>query len=345
MALSIALPSDGPLHRPALAFLDACGLGVTRASSRRYTASMRALPGATVLFQRAADIPSGLEAGLADAGIVGLDRFRESGRDVNGSKLVFPDLGFGHCSLVLGIPDSWIDVASIADLAEVSIEIRESVGDLRVGTKYPRLVSSFLLENGVSHFQLVQPSGAIEVMPGAGSADIIADITETGTTLRENRLKTIRRGEIFASRACLVVNVNSVRGDQQKMDNALTLVERMEGRLNSAEYYSVTANLRGVSPEAVAKRVLRHSDTSGIGGPTISKVYSARDEQLFAVTLAVRKDRLTSAVKLIREAGGAGITVIQPDYVFHAESRAQCMLTGQARAVAQVGPGSGAADA
>ncbi len=290
---------------------------------------MKGLPGATVLLQRAADIPTGLETGLADAGIVGLDRFRESGRDAGSIQPVFSDLGFGHCTLVLGVPESWIDVASIADLAEVSMELRESVGDLRVGTKYPRLVSSFLLENGISHFQLVQPSGALEVMPGAGSADIIADITETGTTLRENRLKTVRGGEIFASRACLVVNVNSVRAEQQKMDSALTMVELIEGRLNSEGFYSVTANLGGASAEAVAARVLRHADTSGIDGPTISKVHTAGDKQLFAVTLVVRKDRLTSAVKLIREAGGAGVTVIQPDYVFHAESRAQSVLTGR----------------
>ena len=290
---------------------------------------MKGLPGATVLLQRAADIPAGLESGLADAGIVGLDRFRESGRDASGSQLVFSDLGFGYCALVLGVPESWIDVASIADLAEVSIELRESVGDLRVGTKYPRLVSSFLLENGISHFELVQPSGALEVMPGAGSADIVADISETGTTLRENRLKTIRGGEIVTSRACLVVNVNSVRADAKKMARALTMVELIEGRLNSDGFYSLTANLMGTSAESVANRVLRHSDTSGIGGPTIAKVYSAGDEQLFAVTLVVRKDRLTSAIKLIREAGGAGITVMQPDYVFHAESEAQSVLTGQ----------------
>ena len=345
MAIRIAIPSDGPLHEPALAFLSSCGLGVTRTSSRRYTASMKGLPGATVLFQRAADIPSGLEAGLADAGVVGLDRFRESGRDANGSQVVFSDLGFGHCSLVLGVPESWIDVASVADLAEVSIELRESVGDLRVGTKYPRLVSSYLLKNGISHFQLVQPSGALEVMPGAGSADIVADISETGTTLRENRLKTIRGGEIFASRGCLVVNVNSVRADKQKLDSALTMVELIEGRLNSGGFYSVSANLRGTSAEEVARRVLRHADTSGIDGPTISKVHSATDEQLFAVTLVVRKDRLTSAIKHIREAGGAGITVIQPDYVFHAESRAQCLLTGKSGPAVRSGSLSGASHA
>ena len=151
MALRVAIPSNGPLHEPTLEFLGSCGLGVTRTSSRRYTASMKGLPGATVLLQRAADIPAGLETGLTDAGVVGLDRFRESGRDVGGIQPVFSDLGFGHCTLVLGVPESWIDVSSMADLAEVSIELRESVGDLRVGTKYPRLVSSFLLENGISH--------------------------------------------------------------------------------------------------------------------------------------------------------------------------------------------------
>ena len=284
------------------------------------------MPGATVLFQRASDIPAGVDDGLADMGIVGLDRFRESGRGDNDTQLIFPDLGFGHCALLLGVPESWIDVSSMADLSEVSRELRETVGDMRVGTKFPRLVSSFLLENGVVHFSLVQPSGAIEVMPGAGSADIVADISETGITLRENRLKTIRGGVVITSRACLIVNVDSMRANELKMECALALVERIEGRLNSTGFYSVTANLKGGSAEAVARDMLRHTAISGIGGPTISKVYSAGDEELFAVTVVVEKDRLSSAVKLIRESGGAGITVSQPDYVFHAESKAQELL-------------------
>ena len=327
MAFQLAIPSDGALHEPALAFLRSCGLGVLRTNSRRYTAEIPSLSQASALFQRAADIPARVDEGAAEAGVVGLDRFHESLRDGGSTTLVFSGLGFGHCDLVLGVPESWVDVTSLADLSDLSIEFRETVGDLRIATRYPRLVSSFLLKNGITHFSLVQTGGALEAMPATGMSDIIADISETGTTLRENRLKTISGGMIFSSQACLIANVKALRSDERKMESAIALVERIEGHLNSADFYSLTANLRGETAEEVASYVLRHADISGISGPTIARVYTPSEGGWYAVTIVVEKDRLLSAVDLLRQIGGTGITVSHPDYVFQAESKARSLLT------------------
>ena len=73
-ALHMVLPSDGDLHEPTLNFLASCGLPVRRPSARRYTATIPALPGVEVLFQRAADVTQKVEEGSADLGITGLDR-------------------------------------------------------------------------------------------------------------------------------------------------------------------------------------------------------------------------------------------------------------------------------
>ena len=321
------MPSDGALHEPSLMFLRACGVGVLRANQRRYTADIPTLPGVTVLFQRGSDITPKVEEGSADLGIVGLDRFLEMSRDGGASGVVIEGLGFGHCELVVGVPDSWIDVTSLADVADLSMEFREEGRDLRVATKWPRLVERFLLGNGVNYFSLVQSSGALEAAPSMGYADLVADISETGATMRENRLKAIRGGTILESEACLIANRHSLRSDQAKLGKAKALAELMDAHLESQELYSITANMKGEAPEEVATYVLNHADISGLRGPTISKVYTPDGEGWYAVTVVVERERLLQAVDHLRRLGGSSVTVSQPNYVFRSQCAAVDRLT------------------
>ena len=326
-SLRLAVPSDGALHEPTLAFLRACGVGVLRPNQRRYTADMPALPGVSVLFQRSADITGKVEEGNADMGIVGMDRFLEMRRDVGATKIVIDKLGFGRCELVVGVPDAWIDVTSVADLADLSMELREQGRDLRVATKSPRLVERFLLSNGVNYFSIVHSSGTLEAAPAMGFADIIADITETGVTMRENRLKTIKGGTVVTSEACLIGNSASVGSDEDRLGLATSLVELVEAYLESREMYSITANMKGEAPEDVASCVLEHSDISGLRGPTISKVYTDDGQGWYAVTVVVERSKLLTAVDRLRQIGGSSVTVSQPSYVFRAERNAAARLT------------------
>ena len=94
MSLRLALPSEGALFEGAAQFMASCGLRVSRASSRRYTATVPALPGVGVLFQRQSDITSEIDGESADIGIVGLDRYRESRREGGDTLLILDDLGF-----------------------------------------------------------------------------------------------------------------------------------------------------------------------------------------------------------------------------------------------------------
>ena len=324
--LRLAVPSDGALHEPTLAFLRACGVGVLRPNQRRYTADMPALPGVSVLFQRSADITPKVEEGSADMGVVGMDRFLEMRRDLGSTKIVIDGLGFGRCELVVGVPDAWIDVTSVADLADLSLEFREQGRDLRVATKSPRLVERFLLSNGVNYFSIVHSSGTIEAAPAMGFADIIADITETGVTMRENRLKTIKGGTVIASEACLIGSA-SIGADEGRLGLATSLVELVEAYLESREMYSITANMKGEAPEDVASYVLEHSDISGLRGPTISKVYTDDGQGWYAVTVVVERGKLLTAVNRLRQIGGSSVTVSQPNYVFRAERNAVARLT------------------
>ena len=321
--LRLAVPSSGRLHELTISFLRSCGLGVSRSNSRSYTAQIPTLAGMQVIFLRNSDVPPMVEEGSADLGIVGGDRFLEMRREGGSTDVVIAELGYGHCKLEMGVPDSWVDVTSLADLADVAMrEFREKHTDLRVATKYPRLVGGFLLNNGIGYFLLVQSSGALEVAPAMGYADVIADITSTGATMRENRLKSIGGGTILESQACLIANKRTIVDRNERLELARTFVEFIEAHLESEGFYSVTANMRGETPEEVAGHLLGNPDVSGLRGPTISKVHTRDSEGWYAVTVIVEKSKLVSAVGSLRKMGGSSVTVSQPSYVFDSDSTA-----------------------
>ncbi len=320
--LRLAVPSDGELHEPSLQFLKSCGMPIRRANTRRYTANIPSLSKATVLFQRTADITSKVDEGSADIGIVGLDRFLELHRAGGSAMLVMEDLGFGNCDLVLAVPDSWVDVTSTADLADISAEFREQAKDLRIATKYPHLVERFLYRKGVNFFNLVPASGAIEAAPAVGFADVIADISSSGITLKENRLKTLSDGTILSSQACLIGNRDLLNMDYDKLEQAKIILERIEAHATAQEYCRITANVAGSSAEAIASN-LQKRGLGGLHGPTISKVYSPGEkESWYAVTLVLNKSDLLKATDSLRGMGGYSTTVFQPDYVFQKECSA-----------------------
>jgi ATP phosphoribosyltransferase len=257
-----------------------------------------------------------VEEGSADLGIAGLDRFLEIRAEGGDSILVMEDLEFGRCELVMGVPDSWVDVSSMGDLADLSLELRERGKDLRIATKYPRLVQRHLFRHGVNYFSLVQSSGTLEAAPAMGFADVIADITSSGTTMRENRLKTLVDGTILASQACLIGNKRLLAQEQSTCLETKGLLEHVEAYLRARDFFSITANIRGDSPEEVAAHVTQRPELSGLKGPTIARVYSGDAGTWYAATVVVPRDRLLMAVDHLRQIGGESVTVFQAYYVF-----------------------------
>jgi len=325
--LRFAIPSSGNLHEPALDFLKACGIGVSRPNSRKYTAEIPSLPGVAVHFQRQSDIPMQVEDGMADVGIVGHDGFLERRRDGGNAETIIERLGFAQSELVIQVPESWVDVSSMADLADLAMDFRQQGTQLQVATKYPRLTEKFLLANGVNFVTLIPSSGTLEISPAMGSADIITDISSTGTTMRANRLKTIHGGTVVSSEACIIGNRAGIASDPAKLGPAIALVERIEAYQNSRNFYSVTANVRGEDEDSVAQYVLEHTDISGLRGPTISMVYTGDESGWYAVTVIVEKRKLLDAVNRFRQIGGTSVTVTQPSYMFHSKSKAAEFIT------------------
>ncbi len=318
--IRLALPSKGRMQAPALEFLARCGFDVKQSVTRGYLGSISQFPGVTVLFQRPRDIAVSVANGGVDFGITGYDVIADTGgtdtggTDAHGHTCVIHDaLGFGKCKVVVAVPEGWAGVHSMADLARRARELPEP---LRVVTKYHRLTADFLRCHGVEPFTLIDAEGSLEVVPEIGYADIIVDITETGSTLQQNRLRPVSDGVILRTQGCLVANREALRRPEV-MRVAVTMLEYFEAHLRAEGYVMVFANMRGDTAEAVAHAMRTQTTLGGLQGPTLSPVYvSHGHEPWFAVNLIVPRDELTEAIQQLRGIGGSGVVVTPVTYIF-----------------------------
>ncbi len=327
--MRIALPSDGELYDSTIAFMRACGLTVSRPNSRRYTGTVPTIPGVEVLFQRTADVTQKVEEGSAELGVTGLDRVFEYRNDEARAAVLIEDLEYGRCEFVMAVPDSWMDVTSLSDLADLALEFRQEGKQLRIATKYPRLLRGYLYERGINYFTLVPASGAMEAAPAAGYADLIADLTASGATLRENQLKQLDEGTILASQACLIANPVLLSVSREALALARSIVELMEGHLRAEPYYRLTANVRAASAEEVSSTVLARPDLAGLRGPTVARVYNIEEQDWFNVSLLIKKGQLLEAVDHLRNCGAIDVAASQLSYLFDGHSEAYESLFGR----------------
>ena len=327
--MRIALPSDGELYDSTIAFMKACGLTVSRPNSRRYTGTVPTIPGVEVLFQRTADVTQKVEEGSAELGVTGLDRVFEYRNDEARAAVLIEDLEYGRCEFVMAVPDSWMDVTSLSDLADLALEFRQEGKQLRIATKYPRLLRGYLYERGINYFTLIPASGAMEAAPAAGYADLIADLTATGVTLRENQLKQLDEGTILASQACLIANPVLLSVSREALALARSIVELMEGHLRAEPYYRLTANVRAASAEEVSSTVLARPDLAGLRGPTVARVYNIEEQDWFNVSLLIKKGQLLEAVDHLRNCGAIDVAASQLSYLFDGHSEAYENLFGR----------------
>jgi ATP phosphoribosyltransferase len=152
----------------------------------------------------AREIIQRLGDGSLDIGFSGFDLLKEGEINIQKKINLVKKYEFGKATLVVAIPDPWIDVQTVADLEEIAFEFRDKKKKkLRVATKYPNLTKEFLFSKGVTQFQLVESLGATEAYPFTGSANLITDISSTGETIKSNNLRILKDGEILKSQACI----------------------------------------------------------------------------------------------------------------------------------------------
>jgi ATP phosphoribosyltransferase len=320
--LRFAIPSKGSGYDGSVSLLESCGLRVSRANPRQYTARLRGLPDTEVLLHRPADIVEKVLDGSIDIGITSVDLVSESGEDAADDLIMLhEDLGFWRVELVFAVPQAWIDVVSLQDLADLAFELQAQGRPLRIATKYHNVVRRFCYEHGINVFRLVASHGATEAAPALGYADIIADITETGTALRDNQLKIVG-GPILRSQACLIGSRRSLREGGEKLARVKDLLELLEARERARQYYSIAANVAGNSLEEVGRKVIARPELAGVQGPTIAPVWDKAqgESSWFAVTVVVPLKDLLPAVSHLRNLGASSMTVLPVQYAFHAES-------------------------
>lgn len=314
--IRISLPSKGRLAEDCVEFLAACGLKIYKPNPRQYEATIPAMPGLLVLFQRPADIVVSVRDGSVEFGVTGLDVIEERRGD-DGSILVLHEaLGFGGCALRLAVPEAWGEVNDMSGLAQKAVALGRP---LRVGTKYPELTGRFLGAQGIAN-TLIYAEGTLETAPAIGYADMISDLVSSGQTLRDNHLKPLADGLIVDSQAALIANKDALKRDPRALAMAQQLLEYFEAYLRARADLAIFANIRGSSAEAVGAQVLQQPTIAGLQGPTVSRVIT-RDagEGWYAVNVIVPKTLLFKAVGELRAIGGSGVVVMPVSYIFEEE--------------------------
>lgn len=281
--LRIAIPNKGRLNEETRSLLADAGLEVRASSERALVASLGGEFEA--IFVRAQDIPELVADGAADVGITGWDLVQEASRPIDD----LLDLGFGRCRLVVAARDE-SRIASLDDIPS----------DARIATVFPRLTARWFAARQ-RPITLVPVSGAAEVAPHLGIADLIVDLTSTGSTLRVNGLREV--ATVLESTARLVVaGEASGRAPSTARRVAIDeLVTALRSVLAGRGQRYVMANVPRSRLDEV-RRIL-----PGISGPTVIDVMNGGTK--VAVHAVCPADGIYRTLNALKAIGGEGILV------------------------------------
>jgi len=205
MSLKLGVPSKGRLMEKTFKWFEKRGVTLLRSESdREYAGRVEGVDGVELVLLSAGEIPRELAAGRIHLGVTGTDLVHEKLPRWEQQVEQIEQMGFGQADLILAVPQSWVDVDTLDDLDGVAAAFRARHGHrLRIATKYHRLVHEFLTDGGVSDYKLVDSQGATEGTVKNETAEMVADITSTGETLRANHLKILSDGPVLKSQATL----------------------------------------------------------------------------------------------------------------------------------------------
>lgn len=308
--LLIAVPSKGRLQENADRFFARAGLTVVRSrGARDYRGAIAGIDGVEVLFLSASEITRELAAGAVHLGVTGEDLVREMIGDADASVELVTPLGFGGASVVVAVPQMWIDVRTMADLDDVAQGFHARHGRrLRVATKYVGLTRRFFAEHAVGDYVIVESAGATEGAPASGAADLIVDITTTGATLSANALKVLDDGVILRSEANLVAALGADWGGSTR-PALRALLDRIAAEERARTMREVRAVVVGDARKAFEELRGRFDCAAPLGVETSAPLI-----------LHVPVARVYGLVDALREKGARAVTVSAVDYVFMADN-------------------------
>lgn len=321
--IKLSLPNNGPLENDSLEFLDAAGLQVHKTFPNQYLADIPTLPDLGVIFQHTSNIVVSVNHGSVEFGITGLDVIEEK-RSENDDVLVIHDaLNFGHCTLMMAVPEVLESVKDIASLKNFATALKHP---LRVATKFPTLTARFLNQHSIPH-ALIVTEGTLEIAASTGYADVISDLVTSGQTLKVNRLRPLDDGIILPSQAVLIANRKVLKARPSVLETARLLLEYIESYLRAKENLLVIANIRAENPEAIAQKVFNQTSVSSLQGANINPAIMRDGGNWYSVSVVVRRDHLLNAITDLRLIGSDAITVSSANYIFWGEpSRYKVLL-------------------
>jgi len=278
--IRVALPNKGRLSERALELFEQAGLKPEFRADRALLASLG--NGFQAIFVRAADIPEYLADGAAELGVTGADLIAESGHDIE----EILDLGFGRCRLALAVREESA-VRSGTDLPP----------GVRVATSFPRIARAHFEAIGIP-IEIASVSGAAEIAPHLGVADVIVDLVSTGSTLRMNGLREVET--IMESTARLVARPRTLASPF--LDKAVQeLSTALESVLRARAKRYLMANVRKDRLAEVREVI------PGLSGPTVVEVLDSGD--WVAAHAVVDADQVYQSIARLKELGAEGILV------------------------------------
>ncbi len=278
--LRIAVPNKGRLNQSSVRLMNRIGFPVPDSNSRTLIAEF-GKGRYQILLARAQDIPEFVEMGVADLGITGLDLVLETEREVERVM----DLDYGRCRLVVAVPDE----SDVSEAGAVK-------NGCTVATAFPRLTKEYFDQMGKS-VKIASVTGATEVTPQIGLADVITDLTETGSTLKLNHLKEV--GVVLESVAVLIANPKSLETKKGRIGEVTSAIESV-----------IAASRKRYLMANVPKSTLPNLENliPGVSGPTIMNIIGRED--LVAIHAVVSEDAVNGIIAVLKEIGGTGILIM-----------------------------------
>lgn len=306
--LTIAIPSKGRLQENTHDFFARAGLQVMQpGGARNYRGAIKGLKDVEIAFLSASEIARELAAGSVHFGITGLDLVHETITDPASSVHIVTPLGFGGADVVTAVPKAWIDVETMADLGDVASDFRNRHGRrLRVATKYVNLTRSYFAAHGIADYRIVESAGATEGAPAAGSAELIVDITSTGSTLHANNLKVLSDGVMLRSQAHLVASLSA-----SWSETALAGARAILDQVAAEEAARINKLVRAKVPDRAAA-------LAAAAGEGANELFEGVQDEV--LTLLCPKASVPACARKLIALGAPRVTVETLDYVFGNEN-------------------------
>jgi len=283
--IRVAVQKSGRLSEPSLALLQSCGLHFARSKDKLFWYG-RDFP-VDLLLVRDDDIPRMLLDGVCELGIVGENIAEEVMIERNGGGGLerLRKLDFGACRLSLAVPE------------DSGAQSARDLSGCRIATSYPALTGALLAKLGIET-AIVELSGSVEIAPGLGTADGIADLVSTGTTLRANHLRELE--VLFESTAALYASAKGMSDD--KRDLLDRLLARIEGVIAAAESKYVMLH----APRANLDEITRI--LPGAEHPTLMELEGTPDR--VALHAVCREGLFWEHLEALKAAGATAILVL-----------------------------------